>query len=150
MHHSVCFEASRLTLTQSSWTTPRPGCARQWMSGYAAVPLAAPSNRGPRIIFNFAALGEPAPSSEGESPFPLDLYLSWMSPVFNFESALRPLLLFFRPFGRSQTPQGRSLMRQPARFVGASQSVKPKKRCNAPHGPYGDKELPKPTEPDGS
>jgi hypothetical protein len=81
MHLTVCFEASRLTLTQSSWTTPQPGCSRQWMSGYAAVALAAPSDRGPRANFNLTALGELVPLSEGESPFPLDFYLSWMSPV---------------------------------------------------------------------
>jgi hypothetical protein len=83
MHPCVCFEASRLTLTQSSWTTPSQGCSRQWMSGYAAVPLAAPSDRGPRINFTLTALGEPVPPSEGESPFPLDFYLSWMSPIIS-------------------------------------------------------------------
>ena len=82
MHLTVCFEASRLTLTQSSWTTPRPGCSRQWMSGYAAVALVAPRDRGPFTNLNLTTLGEPVPPSEGESPFPLDFYLSWMSPFF--------------------------------------------------------------------
>lgn len=79
MHLSVCFGATRLTLTQSSWTALSPGRSRKWMSGYAARALVAPSDRRPRINFNRAALREPIPSSEGESPFPLDLYLSWMS-----------------------------------------------------------------------
>ena len=83
MHPCVCFEASRLTLTQSSWTTLSQGRSRKWMSGYAAVPLAAPSDRGPRISFTLTALGEPVPPSEGESPFPLDFYLSWMSRISN-------------------------------------------------------------------
>ncbi len=81
MHLTVCFEASRLTLTQSSWTTPRPGCSRQWMSGYAALALVAPRDRGSFTNLNLTTLGEPVPPSEGESPFPLDFYLSWMSPV---------------------------------------------------------------------
>src|ERR1019366_10335353 len=58
MHPCACFEASRLTLTQSSWTTPSQGCSRQWMSGYAAVALAAPRDRGPQLNFNLTALGE--------------------------------------------------------------------------------------------
>jgi hypothetical protein len=33
MCHGVCFEAGRLTQTQSSWTAPC--CSRKWMSGHA-------------------------------------------------------------------------------------------------------------------
>ncbi|HXW13227.1 MAG TPA: hypothetical protein VEN79_01855, partial [Terriglobia bacterium] len=48
------------------------------MSGSAAA-LAAPKDRRPTNIFIHQALGEPVPPSAGESPFPLDIYLSWMS-----------------------------------------------------------------------
>ena len=64
---SVCFEASRLTLTQFSWTTPRPSCSRQLMSGSAAA-LAAPKDRWPTTIFIHHMLGGPVPPSAGESP----------------------------------------------------------------------------------
>ena len=82
MHPSVCFEASRLTLTQSSWPAPRRGCSRPWRSGYAASPLAGPSDRGPQTTWLIGTPGDPHPASEGEPPFPLDSYLSWMSPHF--------------------------------------------------------------------
>lgn len=42
IRHSVCFEAGRFTLTQSSWTATL-GCSRKWMSGHAAS-LAQPSD----------------------------------------------------------------------------------------------------------
>jgi len=80
---TVCFEAGRFTLTQSSWTVPRH-CSRKWMSGQAAA-LVQPKNR-PQfdvIATTASALRELIRLSAGGTPFPLDFYLSWMSPVFH-------------------------------------------------------------------
>ena len=73
------------------------------MSGDAALALAAPSDRGPQQNFNLTALGEPVPPSEGESPFPLDFYLSWMSPVFRFSATGRAFGFWSRR-GRQTLP----------------------------------------------
>jgi hypothetical protein len=81
IHPPVCFEAGRLTLTQSSWTTPTRRCARKWMSGHAATALVLPSDRGQFRTLTICSPGEPIPTGQGESPFPLDFYLSWMSPL---------------------------------------------------------------------
>jgi hypothetical protein len=84
MRLTVCFEAGRFTLTQSSWTALSQRCSRKWMSGYAST-LAARSDRGQVGKTNKAlnALRESTfPPSAGKSPFSLDFYLSWMSPVF--------------------------------------------------------------------
>jgi transposase-like protein len=69
----------RFTLTQSSWTAPARRCSRKWMSGHAATALVLPSDRGQFRTLTIYAPGEPIPPSQGESPFPLDFYLSWMS-----------------------------------------------------------------------
>jgi hypothetical protein len=37
-------------------------------------------DRGQFATLTIRPLGEPIPPSQGESPFPLDFYLSWMSP----------------------------------------------------------------------
>jgi hypothetical protein len=79
IHPTVCFEAGRLTLTQSSWTAPARRCSRKWMSGHAAAALVLPSDRRQFRTLTICSLGEPIPPSQGESPFPLDFYLSWMS-----------------------------------------------------------------------
>jgi len=50
------------------------------MSGHAAVALAVQRDRGQFRTSRIRARGEPVPPGERESPFPLDLYLSWMSP----------------------------------------------------------------------
>ena len=82
MRLTVCFKAGRFTLTQTSWTSPELR-SRKWMSGYAAA-LAAKSDR--RLFENricaILALRESFRLSAGEPPFPLDNYLSWMSPVY--------------------------------------------------------------------
>ena len=74
---SVCFETGRFTQTQSSWTVFRHR-SRKWMSGQA-IALVAQPGRGQFITFT--ALRK-LPSA-GKSPSSLDLYLSWMSPVFD-------------------------------------------------------------------
>ena len=79
IHLTVCFEAGRFTLTQSSWTASARRCSRKWMSGHAAKALVLLSDRGQPKIRNLCSLGEPTPPGQGESPFPLDHYLSWMS-----------------------------------------------------------------------
>jgi len=69
---------SAISLSQTKWfLTP---FSRQWMTGYAARPLAAPSDREPPTTSTIGTPGDPHPASGGESPFPLDLYLSWMTP----------------------------------------------------------------------
>jgi hypothetical protein len=80
IHHTVCFKVGRFTLTQSSWTTFRRR-SRKWMSGHAATALVLKSDRGQFRTLTIRSLGEPIPPSQGESPFPLDYYLSWMSLV---------------------------------------------------------------------
>ena len=79
IHPTVCFEVGRFTLTQSSRTASRRR-SRKWMSGHAAIALASPSDRGQFGTLIICPLGEPIPPSQGESPFPLDFYLSWRSP----------------------------------------------------------------------
>ncbi len=71
---SVCFEAGRFTLTQSSWTVPRD-CSRKWMSGQAAA-LAAAKDRGhsARQTNSPTALREPL--SAVRPPSLLDFYFS--------------------------------------------------------------------------
>ena len=72
----VCFQTGRFTLTQSSWTVLRRR-SRKWMSGQAAA-LAARTDRSP---FTTIRALRKLPSAGGP-PSPLDLYLSWISPVF--------------------------------------------------------------------
>ena len=72
-----CFEAGRLTLTQSSWTVSRH-CSRKWMSGQAAA-LAAREIEHSSSSSTTTALRELIPLSAGGTPSPLDFYLSWMS-----------------------------------------------------------------------
>jgi hypothetical protein len=82
IHPTVCFKVGRFTITQSSWTTPQQRCSRKWMSGHAAAALVLLRDRGQFATLTIRRLGEPIPPSQGESPFPLDFYLSWMSPGF--------------------------------------------------------------------
>ena len=78
---TVCIEASRKTLTHTSWTGPAP-VSRKWMSGQAAA-LATNQDRSPFVNLTAAPpLREPCPQSPGRPPSPLDFYLSWMSPSF--------------------------------------------------------------------
>jgi hypothetical protein len=49
------------------------------MSGHAATALVLPSDRGQFRTLTICSPGEPIPTGQGESPFPLDFYLSWMS-----------------------------------------------------------------------
>jgi hypothetical protein len=79
IHLTVCFEAGRFTLTQSSWTASARRCSRKWMSGHAGKALVLISGRGQLKTGTLRSLGEPAPPGQRESPFPLDHYLSWMS-----------------------------------------------------------------------
>ena len=73
---SVCFGTGRFPLTQSSWTV-LDYRSRKWMSGPAG---ARASRTDRRLQFtSFRTLREFL--SEGKSPFSLDWYLSWMSPV---------------------------------------------------------------------
>ena len=60
-----------------------------YLFGYASRALAAPSDRRPYATLIIDTPGDPNPASEGESPFPLDLYLSWMTPFL--PSPLSPL-----------------------------------------------------------
>ena len=78
---SFCFEVGRFTLTQSSWTASTRRRSRKWMSGHAAIALVLLRDRGQFATLTICPLGEPVPPSQGESPFPVDFYLSWMSPV---------------------------------------------------------------------
>jgi len=82
MRLTVCFNAGRFTLTQTSWTNPVLRSSK-WMSGYTAA-LAAKSDRRPfeNRLCAILALRESLRLSAGEPPFPLDNYLSWMSPVY--------------------------------------------------------------------
>jgi hypothetical protein len=79
IHLTVCFEAGRFTLTQSSWTVPTRRCSRKWMSGHAAKALVLISDRGQLKAKTICSLGETTPPGQGEPPFPLDQYLSWMT-----------------------------------------------------------------------
>ena len=81
---TVCFKVGRFTITQSSWTTPEQRCSRKWMSGHAAIALVLIRDRGQFATLTICRLGEPLPPSQRESPFPVDFYLSWMSPLFLF------------------------------------------------------------------
>ena len=77
---SVCFEAGRITLTQSSWTAPHY-CSRKWMSGQAdALTVAKDQGRFAQPTSFPAALREHL--SAGRPQSLLDFYLSWMSPNF--------------------------------------------------------------------
>src|ERR1039458_9432945 len=79
IHPTVCFKVGRFTITQSSWTAPSQRCSRKWMSGHAAIALVLLRDRGQFATLTIRPLGEPIPPSQGESPFPLDFYPSWMS-----------------------------------------------------------------------
>ena len=81
IHLTVCFEAGRFTLTQSSWTASARRCSCKWMSGHAGKALVLISDRGQPKARTFCSLGEPAPPGQRESPFPLDHYLSWMTRI---------------------------------------------------------------------
>ena len=76
---SVCFEAGRFTLTQSSRTVLRC-CSRKWMSGQAQA-LVAPRIEDSSLIHTTVPLRESVTPRERRPPSPLDFYLSWMSPV---------------------------------------------------------------------
>ena len=89
IHPTVCFKVGRFTLTQSSWTASTRGCSRKWMSGHAATPLVSLRDRGQFATLIYRPLGEPVPPSQGESPFPVDLCLSWMS-CFLHNANVRP------------------------------------------------------------
>ncbi len=122
MRLTVCFKAGRFTLTQTSWTSPELR-SRKWMSGYAAA-LAAKSDR--RLFENricaILALRESFRLSAGESPFPLDNYLSWMSPVSLFTV---PHFTFGSLFGwhtSGSRPAFRSSLHQSLRFFRSSDS----------------------------
>jgi hypothetical protein len=78
IHPIVCFKVGRFTLTQSSWTASRC-CSRKWMSGHAAIALVLLKDRGQFESLIIYSLGESILPGQGESPFPVDFYLSWMS-----------------------------------------------------------------------
>ena len=78
IHLTVCFEAGRFTLTQSSWTASARRCSRKWMSGHAGKAVVLISGRGQSKTRNLCSRGEPVSPGQRESPFPLDHYLSWM------------------------------------------------------------------------
>ena len=82
IHPTVCFEVGRFALTQSSRPTLPQRCSRKWMSGPAAYALVLLKDPGQIATPMLYPSGEHLPPSQGESPFPLDCYLSWMSPVF--------------------------------------------------------------------
>jgi hypothetical protein len=84
IHPIVCFEVGRFTLTQSSWTVSRR-CSRKWMSGRAATALVLLRDRGQFGNLSIYSPGEPILPGQGESPFPLDFYLPWMSLAFPHE-----------------------------------------------------------------
>jgi len=92
---TVCFEAGRFTLTQSSWTVLQY-CSRKWMSGQAAA-LVQPSNRlqFDVIVTSASALRDSTWLSAGGTPFPLDFYLSWMD-VPGFSAITSPAGAAFR------------------------------------------------------
>jgi hypothetical protein len=52
------------------------------MSGHAASALVLSEDRGQVAQLKLYPSGEHLPPSPGESPLPLDCYLSWMSPGF--------------------------------------------------------------------
>jgi hypothetical protein len=79
IHPIVCFEVGRLALTQSSRPMLTQRCSRKWMSGHAAYALVLSEDRGQFAMQKLYPSGEHLPPSHGESPFPLDCYLSWMS-----------------------------------------------------------------------
>jgi hypothetical protein len=95
MRPTVCFGVGRFTLTRSSWPAP-PRCSRKWMSGYAGQALTENEDRRQfgKTTQIILALGESSFPSEGKSPFPLDFYLSWMSPIS--EVKMESLLLSCR------------------------------------------------------
>ena len=82
MCHSVCFEAGRLTLTQSSQTAR--GRSRKWMSGPGDSWTLFVTDRPPHIVallFRLViALRQTLPPSAGRTVLSLDRPLSWMSP----------------------------------------------------------------------
>src|SRR3984893_9689564 len=82
MCHSVCFEAGRLTLTQSSQTAL--GRSRKWMSGPGDSWTLFVTDRPPHIVsllFRLViALRQTLPPSAGRTLLSLDRPLSWMSP----------------------------------------------------------------------
>jgi hypothetical protein len=49
------------------------------MSGHAATALVLLRDRGQFATLTIYPLGEPILPGQGESPFPVDFYLSWMS-----------------------------------------------------------------------
>ena len=72
MRPTVCFEAGRVTLTQSSRTAILD-CSRKWMSGHAASALAAEEDRGQFATTNQEygrAWGAPPTKSKEISVFP--------------------------------------------------------------------------------
>ena len=74
IHLTVCFEAGRFTLTQSSWTASARRCSRKWMSGHAGKAVVLISGRGQSKTRNLCSRGEPVSPGQRESPFPLDHY----------------------------------------------------------------------------
>ncbi len=62
-------------------------CSRKWMSGHAAIALVLLRDRGQFGTLIICPLGEPIPPSQGKSPFPVDFYLSWMSPNLSARGA---------------------------------------------------------------
>src|SRR6202050_4319696 len=78
IHPIRCFKVGRFTQTQSSWTVSRY-CSRKWMSGRAAIALVLLRDRGQFGSLSIYSPGEPSLPGHGESPFPLDFYLSWTS-----------------------------------------------------------------------
>ena len=81
IHPIVCFEVGRFALTQSSRPMLTQRCSRKWMSGHAAYALVLLEDRGQFATLKLYPSGEHLPPSQGESPLPLDCYLSWMSRI---------------------------------------------------------------------
>ena len=79
MRHSVCFEAGRFTLTQSSWTATL-SCSRKWMSGLAAA-LAVFRDREPfgKSTRSTTILRDLTLEGQRDLRLSIDFYLSWMS-----------------------------------------------------------------------
>src|ERR1700733_11829048 len=88
IHPIVCFEVGRFALTQSSRPTLIQRCSRKWMSGPAAYALVLLEDPGQLVTEKLYPSGEHLPPGRGESPLPLDCYLSWMSPPQPQKSAL--------------------------------------------------------------
>jgi hypothetical protein len=82
IHPTVCFEAGWFTLTQTSWTKLRRR-SRKWISGHAATALATRTIEDSSEPDPQNRLGMTIPPGQGKSPFSLDGYLSWMSPVYD-------------------------------------------------------------------